>query len=347
MKVLLLAPGLSGIGGISRYMSALLSAMRKGGEDVVVVNREVLSKPAFVARAFMALFTQRPDVVLCGHVHFAPLCGIFRLFGFPFVVFGYGVEAWNVEQVLLRWGLGWASLVVPISRYTGEQLMLQFPTLAGRFFILPCTVDSTRFAPAPRPEALVARHQLSKAHVILTVARLSASERYKGYDEVIRALPAVKKAVPSAVYVIVGDGDDSARVRRLARDLGVDRDVIMVGSVSEHELPDYYNLADVFAMPSKGEGFGIVFIEALACGVPVVAADRGGVRDALLGGELGVFTDPDDASALAQAIVAVLKRKVPQKYLDGESLRKKTLRAFGPESFEKKVTELLGRFETL
>lgn len=107
-------------------------------------------------------------------------------------------------------------------------------------------------------------------------------------------------------YLIVGDGDDRPRFESLADELGVRELVIFAGKVPSEELCDHYNLCDLFAMPSTGEGFGIVFLEALACGKPVIAGSKDASRDALLDGELGVLVDPEDPRELRDAIVAIL-----------------------------------------
>ena len=113
-----------------------------------------------------------------------------------------------------------------------------------------------------------------------------------------------------------------------------------MGSVENSELPAFYNLCDVFAMPSKGEGFGIVFLEALASGKPVIAGNKDGSVDALLGGELGVLIDPDDLSQLEQALVLTLSRKHPLTILqDPNALRQRVIEAFGYSQFTRAVKE--------
>src|SRR5262249_26054671 len=147
--------------------------------------------------------------------------------------------------------------------------------------------------------------------VILTVARLAEPERYKGYDRVLAALPAVRAAVPNVHYILVGRGPDSKRIRRLIHELKLEESVTMTGFVRDHELCDHYNLCDVFAMPSKGEGFGIVYLEALACGRPVLAGNKDASAEPLLNGELGVLVDPDNVEEIASALKQILQRTHP------------------------------------
>ena len=154
---------------------------------------------------------------------------------------------------------------------------------------------------------LIARYGLGEKKVILTVGRMSSFERYKGHDRVIGVLEAVRSAVPNATYLIVGTGDDQPRLHALARKLDVADSVVFAGHVPADQLADHYGLADVFAMPSTGEGFGIVFLEAAAAGLPVIGGDKDGSADALADGAIGMTVDPDDRNALTQGLIDALQ----------------------------------------
>jgi glycosyltransferase involved in cell wall biosynthesis len=146
-------------------------------------------------------------------------------------------------------------------------------------------------------------------------------------------------------YLIVGDGNDRDRLATLARAEGVANAVIFAGRVGSEELPDYYRLCDLFALPSTGEGFGIVFLEALACGRPVLAGDQDGARDPLVDGELGVLVDPENVVNLSQTISMILSRKYPHPLLySPDALRSGMLERFGSEQFKAVVR---GIFTTL
>jgi glycosyltransferase involved in cell wall biosynthesis len=178
--------------------------------------------------------------------------------------------------------------------------------------------------------------------VLLTVARLAGPDRHKGYDVVLEALPAIRARVPGLQYVLVGEGTDRARIESRVRELGVERWVTLVGSVPDAELPDYYNLCSAFAMPSKREGFGIVYLEAMACGKPVLAGDRDGARDALLDGEIGVLVDPDDVEAFGAAAVEVLGGTHRNRSIyDPVGLRRRVIESFGPERFRERLEHIL------
>ena len=175
-----------------------------------------------------------------------------------------------------------------------------------RITLISNGVDLARFAPRePRPE-LAARYGLAGRPVLLTVGRLH--ER-KGMDRVVDALPAIRAAVPGLRYLMVGDGPYRASLERRAAERGVADAVVFAGAVGDSELVDHYALADVFVMANRempdgdNEGFGLVFLEANACGVPVVAGDAGGSVDAVTPGLNGLVVDGRDPDAIARAVV--------------------------------------------
>jgi glycosyltransferase involved in cell wall biosynthesis len=179
----------------------------------------------------------------------------------------------------------------------------------------------------------------------LTVCRLSDTERYKGYDQMLRALPTILCEVPDARYLLVGTGPDRTRIEKLAADLGVQHAVVLAGFIRDDELCEHYNLCDLFAMPSKGEGFGIVYLEALACGKPVLAGNKDGSRDAVADGELGLLVDPDNTAEIANETIRVLLRQhLHENIFRPELLRRRVTELFGFEAFKRTVADRLKPF---
>ncbi len=159
---------------------------------------------------------------------------------------------------------------------------------------------------------------------------------------VIEALPRIRARIPGVHYVLVGEGEDRSRIELRVRELGLERSVTLAGAVPDAELPDYYGLCTAFAMPSKREGFGIVYLEAMACGKPAIAGDRDGARDALLDGELGVLVDPDDVGAFAEVAVEVLSGTHPNHAIyDAAGLRRRVIECFGPDRFRARLEHIL------
>ncbi len=292
-------------------------------------------------RAFAgAIGRRRPGLVVAGHAGLAPLAAWSkRLLGVPFVVWLHGIELRRRRGRSRSAALRRADRLVTVSRHTRRELAAFAPAAGPRSVVLPNAVHD-RFRPGGGA-AVRERLGLDRAPLLLTVARYDAGESYKGYDLVLRALPEVLARCPDARYLLVGRGDDLPRVRALARDLGVDRAVVCAGAVSDEELPAWYDACDLFVMPSKGEGFGLVYVEALACGKPVIAGNRDGARDALMDGRLGRMVDPDDPDGLVEVILEFLTGEAPAELTDPVRLRRECLRHFGFAAFEERVRNLV------
>lgn len=229
------------------------------------------------------------------------------------VLFAHGIEVW---QPLPEWKkrlLQACDLILPVSQYTKDQMVLLHGLNESRFRIVNNCLDP--FLPPPAGEgknkALLQRYGLQANHkVLLTLTRLSFKERYKGYDEVLMALKTLKKKDPLLRYLIVGkaDADEKARLERLITQQGLEEEVILAGFVADEELKAHFDLADVYVMPSRKEGFGIVFIEAMYYGLPVIAGNLDGSVDALANGELGILIHPDRPAEVVNAISQMLNQ---------------------------------------
>nr|WP_275889336.1 glycosyltransferase family 4 protein [Nakamurella flavida] len=203
-----------------------------------------------------------------------------------------------------------ADVVTFVSRYARSRIAAALGPDAA-LESLPPGVDTGRFRPDPDGRARIrARHGLTDGPVIVCVSRLV---RRKGQDVLVRALPRIRTQVPAARLLIVGDGDDRARLTAEARRCGVTDAVVFTGAVPFDELPAYYAAGDVFAMPCRTrgggldvEGLGIVFLEASAVGLPVVAGDAGGAPETVRAGETGEIVDGRDVAAVTATLVDLL-----------------------------------------
>jgi phosphatidylinositol alpha-1,6-mannosyltransferase len=207
-----------------------------------------------------------------------------------------------------RRALAAADGCVAVSRFTRDTLIESFGVQPARIELISNGVDLGRFRKRPRRPDLIARHGLVGKRVLLTVGRLYAR---KGVDRVIESLPRVFETVGDLHYVVVGDGPYLPVLEELARRLGIADRVIFAGAVSDDELVDYYAFADAFIMANREmpdgdtEGFGLVFLEANACGLPVIAGRAGGSVDAVTHELNGLVIDGDDSGAIARAIERV------------------------------------------
>ena len=215
----------------------------------------------------------------------------------------------GTRQLLRRVGS-----VVDVVTYLGEYTRRRLAPAFGphpRLERLPSGVDTTAFRPGSGGVDVRARWGLEGRPVVVCVSRLV--ER-KGQDVLVRALPEIRRRVPGAAVLIVGGGPYRGTIERLARENGVQDDVIVTGSVPWEALPAHYDAGDVFAMPCRTrrhglevEGLGIVFLEASATGLPVVAGTSGGSPDAVVPGETGVLLDGTDVAAVAGAVSRYLR----------------------------------------
>jgi glycosyltransferase involved in cell wall biosynthesis len=172
----------------------------------------------------------------------------------------------------------------------------------------------------------------------MTVARLWSGDIYKGVDVTIRALPKITQVYPNVKYLVIGRGDDQPRLAKLAEDLGVKEQVIFAGFVPDEALVDHYCVADAYIMPSQ-EGFGIVYLEAMACGIPVLSGDADGSADPLQDGRLGWRVPHRDPEAVFLACLEILAGDDSRCH--GQWLREQTLISFSQKALAEKLKALL------
>ena len=302
---------------------------------------------AFTVELLRCAVRERPDLIITTHVNFTPIAHwLKKSFKIPFIALGHGVEVWQIQSIRVRRALRSADRLLAVSEFTRKRMANALSISSNAIEMLPNTFDMQKFELGPKPHFLLKRYGLRHDQpVILTVARLSSVEQYKGYDQVLRALPAVKRVLPDVRYILGGRGPDRSRVLQLISELGVTDSVILAGYIPDYDLSSFYNLCDVFAMPSGGEGFGIVFLEALACGKPVIAGNTDGSVDAVLNGRLGVLVDPGNVDEISMALMQVLSKRRPLQILkQPDALRSGVINAYGYKRFVERVREIIQPF---
>jgi phosphatidylinositol alpha-1,6-mannosyltransferase len=320
MRILFLCTdSYGGYGGIALYNRDLVQALAADErcEEIVMLPRVIRGelqplppKVRFITAAaggaaayFHEVWRQRRwdrfDLVICGHVNLLPLARL--LVADPLLLI-YGIEAWKpLRDPLSNRIVQRCRAVVSISEITASRF-LAWSRYGGPVHLLPNAIDLDLYGMSERKPELAARHGLEGKRVLLTVGRIVDAERYKGFDEVLNVMPALLQRHPDLVYLIAGGGNDLSRLERKAANLGISKAVVFTGLFAESEKRDLYNLADVYAMPSRGEGFGFVFLEALACGIPAVGSRHDGGREALRFGQLGMLVDPTSAAEIEEAV---------------------------------------------
>ena len=337
MRVLLLATdAFGGHGGIALYNRDLAEAIAQLSyvTEVVVVVRNMPFEPgtipakvtfvsraaagkwSYISQAFRCAQRGSYGLVICGHINLLPLAALIAMIKrVPLSLLVYGIDVWKPAGWLTRRALRRVNAVWSISEITRDRMNAWAKLAASRFSILPNAIHLDRYAPGPKAIDLQERFGLHDKKVVLTLCRLSTSERYKGIDELIEVMPNLIAEVPEIRYVVAGSGDDLPRLQQKVIGLNLQSHVIFAGFVSEDRKADYFRLADVFAMPGRGEGFGFVFLEALACGIPCVGSRVDGSREALRNGELGLLADPDDRESIKHAVLQAIVQ--PKAVPDG------------------------------
>lgn len=294
-----------------------------------------LKKILFVIKALFYALVQRPKFLLCCHVDLSPIAFLLKkIYGLKYAVLTHGIDCWQIKSGVKYSGLKAADIITSISEYSRDK-MISNGVDAGKIKILHNTVDTSLFRRKNKNYELMNRLGIKDRRILLTVGKISSKERYKGHDVMLDVIAALGKEY---VWVVVGQGDDLGRLENKAKDSGISEKVRFVGEIAPDERPDYYNLCDIFVMPSKGEGFGIVFLEAMACGKPVIGGNRDGSSEPLMRGRLGFLVDPDDAKEIANAVENIFTAK--DKRLEPDYLIKETEENFGTDVFKKEVKKI-------
>jgi len=329
MNSLLLCPELfAREGGIQRilrlYLKALCELAAEGDEvRLVVLNDPALPaerlrayagtrlawaracgrrKAVFVGQALRA--AAGADRLVCGHIGQLPVAWLARRLRprLRYYLVAHGIEVWRPFSPLEQRALRGAARILCVSDFTRREILQQIALPPDQLFIVPNTLDPSLVVAAPtetRPAA---------APVILTVTRLEVAERYKGVAQLIEAMPAVHGLIPAARLKIIGTGGDLPRLRALAARLGVATTVEFAGLQSDEALRAAYRDCALFALPSRKEGFGIVFLEAMANGKPCLGA-RAGATPELIDDRSGVLVEFGDVAQIAGRLVWALQHR--------------------------------------
>jgi phosphatidyl-myo-inositol dimannoside synthase len=330
MKVLLLTPSLASAGGIQRYSTTFIRAFKDllGDQYVRSIalpepskrpthNRlSTRSKWRCGWQAVWQVARWKPDLIVCTHVALGPIGWLLARFASrPCWVVVHGIEAWCHLPFWKRIALSHAERVIVTSVFSCEQVVKRQGVHSERISSLPCTLDDNLLTVEPARNGVFTPISSGK-RVVLTVARMVACERYKGHDVALRAWQSVIGKIPNLIYVVVGDGDDRPRLEKLTEELGLMEHVVFTGEVSDSELAALYHRTEIFVLPvrtvldesnPKGEGFGIVFLEAMAFGKPVIGPNYGAPVELIRHGKNGLLVDPDDPVSVAKALIELLE----------------------------------------
>lgn len=363
MRTLVLLPSLlDSLGGIQTYSQALVWALNdvaqntsgnvrvlalhdRPGDERGVADLSAVRLRGFggnrLAFAWTAVSEARgSDTILLAHVNFAPLLHLMRWFapGARTYVSAHGIDVWRPLGSMSLAALRRVTAVWPVSDYTRQRMLRENPSLRDiRFDLLPNTLGPAAGSVAAAAPGEI---QLPAGRIVLCVSRLAASEPYKNVELLIRAMPDVLAHRPQTTLVVVGPGDDLPRLENIARALSLGERVRLTGRLNDEALQTYFSACDLFVLPSTGEGFGIVYLEAMQHRKACIGARAAAVPEVIEDGVTGLLVDPDKPEQLSAAIIRLLEDDVLRTQM-GERGRRRLEEKFSMPAFSRRLEELL------
>lgn len=268
---------------------------------------------------------RKSGVVILSHINLLLVGFLIKLLSpkTKIILVAHGIEVWSPISFTKKIMLQGCNKIITVSNYTREKMIRQFNLPAEKFIVLNNCIDPFLPLPLNKPKNEILLNQLGidkNDFVLLTLTRLSFKERYKGYDNVLVSIKQLKQKYPRIKYLITGkyEPEEKDRLDKIIESLSLYNTVIFTGFIPDEEIAEYFNLADCYIMPSKKEGFGIVFIEAMYYRLPVIAGGIDGSTDALLNGKLGLLVNPDDQGELTTAMEKMINNR--DKFLPDHNL---------------------------
>lgn len=343
-----------GRGGIAQYNRDFFSALNQNHKIITYIfprrsSRATysarnlyqlpskLNKYIYVIKSIIYALKLQPNVVYCGHLHMIFLCYIISTITRSKLICQlHGIELPKKLGRVSKFCINKSDIILSVSEHTRKQAQSLLGVTNVNFELIHNTV-SDKFEILDTDQCRSRVGLNLDLYYILTVARLDASQKHKGHETVIRSLPALLSLNPNVHYLIAGEGDDEERLRSLVHQLNVQHAVTFLGYVPSVDLPVLYNACDLFAMPSTGEGFGIVFLEAMACGLTTIGLSVAGAADPL---RLSGYTCTNDQQ-FTKEVIAIVKEGRREK---DPTLRARVLAQFSSSKLEERVMNL---FDTL
>ena len=342
----------SEVGGIQQYNKSFIKAIEDeyGSENVIIdcLNDNSITSPysnsnrirgysgnkiRFVFNACLHAF--KSDIVFIGHINLSVIILILKLLSSKTksVLLTHGVEMWRPFNIVKRQAIKNVDKVFTVSKYTLESIVRIHNVEPEKIKIIHNTIDPF-FS-----NEVVLNLPLEDEIRIISVARIKTTEKDKGYDKVIEAMPSIVEKYKKVNYYIIGkyDAEEKLRLEKLIKELNLESNVHITGYVTDSQLKEYYSNAHLFILPSKKEGFGIVFIEALLRGMIVIGGNIDGSVDALDNGRLGILTNPSDLNDIKDKIIQGINRSINISREEKEKIALDTIKLFGFNNFKQKI----------
>jgi glycosyltransferase involved in cell wall biosynthesis len=348
LRSILLTPNLLGKDGVSTLSREVISALPAPAlalslHDAPAATEDHWgdlelhgargSRARFLIDVARAMPRVTPDtLVVCSHLHLAPAARMLSWRGRQATIILCGIEAWVGLRPAEQWAIS-GGTIVAISQHTIDRFRAANPLLASVDVTvchpgLPATSPASEIAPIDSQTALI-------------VARMSASERYKGHDALLDVWPRLLSRYPHAVLAIAGDGDDRPRLEARVAALGLTRAVRFLGRVDDRQLDELYRSCRLFVMPSRDEGFGLVFLEAMRAGKPCIGG-RGAASEIIEHGVTGLIVDPDCRQELSAALGRLYGEPDTCAQF-GTAGRERFVSSFTSDGFQARFKKVIGR----
>jgi phosphatidylinositol alpha-1,6-mannosyltransferase len=317
-----------------------LHRMRVGDHEYVFTGA-ARGKAGFIGATLKSV-RRRPKLVLAAHANLAPLVQAMSVLamGTKSLVCTHGIEVWEKLPGMRRRALQHATMVLAPSRATAEALVSVQGVAEGRVRVLPWGLDPDFETKLLGLSGVSVPAEFPRGRVVLTVGRWLRAERYKGMDTLIKAMPRLVLHWPELQLVLVGSGDDREWLVNIARDSGVERHVHFLSGLSYGELSACYAAAEVFALPSRGEGFGFVYLEAMARGKPVIGGAHGGAPEVIRDGVTGYLVQHGHTDELVASMDTLLSNPEMGRKM-GERGRERVEKEFRFSAFAKGFRKIL------
>ncbi len=344
-------------GGIQRFNKNLLDAWSEIGVNLTVVTLNDLGAPQeilekypefkiiscnknkikFVFKLLQLATFRKFDKIICGHINLSPVFFLIQKFtnnDNSAVLILHGIDVWDRVKGILRYSTKNFKKILAVSSYTLDSFFEQNRSVKKELgYVFPNTININM-------EIKYIEKKRSEKFTLLSVSRLEKTEKEKGIYDVLNALTLLNDV--DYEYLIIGDGDDKDSIYEHAKKINVHKHVVMKGRVNDKELWDSYLKSDVFILPSKKEGFGIVFLEAMKYSLPVIAAAEKGALDVIEDNKTGLLVEYNNPKEIAEAIKKLVKNEELRKQLVENSKELiKTGGKFSFEAFTKRTEEHL------
>lgn len=357
----------SQIGGIERFNKCFLKALSELDKEGVTdscsysmydskVNEKYYetdrynawsgSRLQFVLQS--VLHARKYDVVILGHINLALVGNLIKLL-YPskkLILITHGIDVWGALSGNKLKALKNVDHILAVSNFTKGKIEQVHGIVGKKITVFPNTIDPYFELPddVKRKDSIRQRYNYKDTDFVMyALTRLSHTEVYKGYDKVLEALGNIVKKRTDIKYLIGGKYDEGEKNRldTLIYKYGLQDNVKLGGFLDEKDLIPHYQMADLYIMPSKKEGFGIVYIEALVCGLPVIAGNADGSVDALLNGRTGKLINPDSVEEIERAILQAVEENVRGNEVKMQQAKTETLSNFSFNSYKQRLKEFI------